>query len=68
MAYATHDDFIDEFGSVGNASGQFFEPSGVAIDSIDRIMVADVFNNRIQVFDSSGNCISTFGSIGTSTL
>jgi hypothetical protein len=28
---------------------------GVAVDSLDRIIVADTNNHRMQVFDSAGN-------------
>ncbi|MEE8132529.1 MAG: hypothetical protein V3T40_03030 [Nitrososphaerales archaeon] len=36
--------------SVFQGEGEFFSPSSVAIDSNDRIIVADTFNNNIQIF------------------
>ena len=40
--------------------GQFNRPSGVAVDSQDRIIVADTANHRIQVCDAQGIC-TAFG-------
>lgn len=51
-------------GSTGN--GHFNGPRGIAIDSSDNIYVADTGNNRVQIFDSSGNFISKFGTSGSS--
>jgi len=50
-------------GILGAGDGQFRGPRGVAVDSSDRIIVADRSNNRIQVFDSSGTFIKKFGPI-----
>ena len=54
--------FLFEFGSPGTGPGQFTSPEGIAADSLDRILVGDSANNRVQVFDSSGNFLSEFGS------
>ncbi|WP_428324412.1 fibronectin type III domain-containing protein [Nitrosopumilus sp.] len=44
--------YVDEFGSLGTADGQFDSPQGIAIDtSNDLLYVADSKNDRIQVFD-----------------
>ena len=37
------------FGNRGSDPGQFSSPSGVAVDSQDRIIVADTRNDRIQI-------------------
>jgi M6 family metalloprotease-like protein len=50
-------------GSTGD--GHFNGPKGIAIDSSDKIYVADTSNHRVQVFDSSGNFLSKFGSSGS---
>jgi len=59
---------------VGASSGYYLyppcwpitlSPSGLAIDSSGNIYVADAGNNRVQKFDSSGNYISQFGSVGS---
>lgn len=44
-----------EFGSQGEADGQFWYPNGIAIDSQGRIFVADSNNGRMQAFDKEGN-------------
>jgi len=56
--------FSDKFGSSGSADGQFDDPRGITIDSANKIIVADTFNQRIQVFDSAGNHTQTIGSFG----
>lgn len=50
-------------GSTGN--GHFNGPKGIAIDSSDKIYVADTSNHRVQIFDSSGNFLSKFGGFGS---
>lgn len=45
--------FLDQFGEVGSALGQFRSPQGIAVDSKGFIYVADTENHRIQVFDPS---------------
>lgn len=57
--------FLFEWGEPGNAAGQFYEPSGIAIDSSGNIYVADTLNNRIQKFDGQGVFISKWGSGGS---
>ena len=44
--------FIFEFGGMGWGEGWFQHPLDLAIDSASRIMVADLFNQRVQVFNS----------------
>jgi len=46
-------------GSLGSSDGsnsaaQFFGPSGVAVDSLDRVYVADQFNNLIRLLEAGG--------------
>lgn len=38
------------WGSLGNNSGQFFRPTGVAVDSSGNVYATDIGNNRIQKF------------------
>jgi len=47
-------------GEKGKADGTFHYPTDVQITS-DKIYVADAYNNRIQVFDKSGQHLLTFG-------
>lgn len=49
------------FGTEGTKPGEFaINGSGLAVDSQDRMIVADTANWRIQVCEESGNC-SSFG-------
>ena len=46
----------------GSGAGQCENPEGVAVDrETGRLYVADVDNNRVDVFDSTGNFIKAFG-------
>ncbi len=54
-------------GSPGSGNGQFNFESGLAFSANGRLYVADTSNNRIQIFDSSDNFVSAFGSFGSGT-
>jgi streptogramin lyase len=58
-------DFVLKWGSSGTEDGQFHYPYGVAVDSNDNIYVTDVYNYRVQKFDSSGGFLLEWGSNGT---
>jgi hypothetical protein len=53
--------FFTKFGSFGTTNGQFNTPSGVAFDMDGNIVVADTFLSRIQIFNSNGTHIRTWG-------
>ncbi len=56
------------FGSKGLGDGQYFGPSGIALDASGRIYVADPENNRIErIDDMSGANWATFGDLGQGT-
>lgn len=58
--------FLGQFGEEGSHSGQFRNPTGLAIDKKKkRVLVTDKFNARVQIFDLMGNFINMFGSFGT---
>ena len=46
------------FGSRGSGPGQFSRPDGISVDIKGNVVVADCYNNRIQVFDASGHFLS----------
>jgi hypothetical protein len=53
--------FVKEWGSSGNADGQFDRPADVAVsDGI--VYVVDGNNNRVQLFTKEGTFIKKFGS------
>jgi DNA-binding beta-propeller fold protein YncE len=64
-ASAVSFEFVAKWGTKGSSDGQFNSPRGVATDTQDNVYVADTDNNRIQVFDSSGNFLRTWGDGGT---
>ncbi len=51
-------------GLVGTGDGQFDFPSDLGVDAAGNIYVADYRNERIQVFDSSGNFLFKWGKNG----
>ena len=50
----------NSFGKKGTEPGEFNYPTDVQITE-DRILVADAYNNRGQVFNKTGEVITTFG-------
>jgi DNA-binding beta-propeller fold protein YncE len=57
--------FIKWWGGKGTEPGQFDMPHSIAIDSKDRVYVADRSNNRIQIFDQDGKFIDQWTNFGT---
>lgn len=53
-----------KLGEFGVMEGQFTEPSGVAVNARNEIIVADTNNHRIQVFDREGRFQFSFGECG----
>lgn len=53
-----------KFGEYGAMEGQFTEPSGVAVNAQNDIIVADTNNHRIQIFDKEGRFKFQFGECG----
>ena len=53
-----------QFGEFGVLEGQFTEPSGVAVNAQNDIIVADTNNHRIQIFDKEGRFKFQFGECG----
>jgi outer membrane protein assembly factor BamB len=50
MIYTTGGGLVRVFGECGSGLGQFYAPSGVSVDSDGLIYIADLYDNRIQVF------------------
>lgn len=63
-AYALPYVFIQKWGSLGTNPTQFNQPSGIAVDAVGNVYVADG-NQRIQKFTSSGGLITHWGSLGS---
>ena len=57
--------FVNHWGSVGTANGQFRGPRGIAIDSNFDVYITDSLNHRVQKFDRNGEFIRKWGAMGT---
>jgi len=44
--------------------GDFAKPTNVAVDQDGNLYVSDTWNDRVEIFDSEGNFIRTFGKAG----
>ena len=51
-------------GKEGSGEGMFNNPMGVAVTAKDEVVVADNQNHRVQVFDSNGTFLRSFGHRG----
>ena len=49
------------FGTHGSSVGMFHYPWGVAVNARDEIAVTDFLNHRVQIFNSEGKCLRSFG-------
>jgi DNA-binding beta-propeller fold protein YncE len=56
--------FITAWGKKGAAAGEFDTPHAIAVDSRERVYVADRSNSRIQVFDADGKFIADWRQFG----
>ena len=56
--------FITAWGKKGSAPGEFDTPHAIAVDSHERVYVADRSNSRIQVFDADGRFIADWRQFG----
>jgi predicted membrane-bound mannosyltransferase/DNA-binding beta-propeller fold protein YncE len=54
LVFSSQGQFVEEFGTTGYLLGQFDEPVGITISPVEnKLYVADTWNQRVQVFDSS---------------
>ena len=56
--------FIKQWGTTGDADGEFSDPHALAMDSQGRLFVGDRGNSRIQIFDQDGNHLATWTQFG----
>ena len=61
LKFDAQEKFVAAFGSLGAKQGQFHHPWGLAVDSRDRIYVADMSNHRFQILSAEGKFIATYG-------
>ena len=50
QAYDPEGQMILYFGNSGNGEGEFFLPTGIAVDSEGKLYVADSQNGRVEIF------------------
>ena len=55
VKFSSSGKYIKSWGTYGNKPGEFIIPHGITIDHNNTIYVADRQNNRVQLFDTSGN-------------
>ncbi|MDD4445962.1 MAG: PKD domain-containing protein, partial [Eubacteriales bacterium] len=59
-------EFVKSWGSEGSSDVETFSyPTGIAVDAVGNVYVADFLNHCIRIFDSSGTFIATWGSYGS---
>jgi DNA-binding beta-propeller fold protein YncE len=56
--------FLRTFGRKGSGPGEFGEPHAIALDSQERVLVADRSNGRIEVFDREGRFLDQWNTYG----
>ncbi len=59
MKFTPEDEFITEWGRIGNGPGESRTPRAMAFDSQGRLLVADRGNRRVQIFDQDGQLLGT---------
>ena len=60
------DDYLGEFGrGSGGGPGQFVWAVAMAFDSQERLYISDEFNQRVTIYDSSGEYLSHWGTAGS---
>ncbi len=63
------EEYLTEFGNgYGDGPGQFVWPVAMAFDNQDRLHITDEQNNRVTIFDSSGELIGAWGETGEGRL
>ena len=64
MKFSPDGRFLMQWGTTGEADGQFRDPHALAMDSQGRLFVGDRGNSRIQIFDQQGNHLGTWTQFG----
>jgi hypothetical protein len=64
VKFNTDGKFIKTFATLGSGSGQLKEPHAIALDSRDRLFVADRGNSRVVIFDKDGTFIAAWRQFG----
>ncbi len=62
--YAVSGEYLFEIGGLGQGRGWFYYPNDIIVDGQGRLLVADTFNHRIQVFEFVGGLPPIYGEPG----
>ena len=62
QAFDNLGNFITQFGTHGNGTGQFDDPQGLAVDASGRVIVVDRGNNRLVVLSFDGQAFGYLNS------
>ena len=54
LVFSPRGEFLLPIGGTGTATGRFYLPAGVWVDSRNRVHVADMFNGRVVLFQFLG--------------
>ncbi len=68
VLYAADGKRLAAWGTAGSGDGEFVEPFGIAVDSLDCVYVADSGNHRIQKFDPRGRFLCAWGGQGAEPM
>jgi len=64
MVFTKDGQFLKTFATLGSGDGQLRSPHAIAMDSQDRLYVADRGNSRIVVFDREGKFLAAWKQFG----
>ncbi len=64
LALSARGELEHGWGGPGEEAAQFQYPATVAVDEAGRVLVVDVMNARVQIFDASGAPQGAFGELG----
>ncbi|CAH1249790.1 TRIM71 [Branchiostoma lanceolatum] len=63
LKYDKNGVYLSSFGSRGAGAGNLFNPSGICVDSLGRVIVADSWNRRVEMFTAEGDHVRTIAYI-----
>jgi streptogramin lyase len=64
VKFSKTSEFMTTWGKKGTTAGEFDTPHAIAVDSQERVYVADRSNDRVQVFDASGKFLAEWKQFG----
>ena len=62
--YSSNGKFLYEFGTYGTGDRDVSNPTGLAVDKMERLLVCSYHNHRVQVFTLDGKFVAKFGEYG----